>query len=54
LGVLLISHDLYQVYDIADTIYLMHHGEVVDEVEKADTTQELLTNKMKNLNHILK
>ena len=41
-SVLVISHDIYQVFDIADKIYIMEHGEVVDQVMKAQITPQEL------------
>jgi len=41
-AVLIISHDIYQVYDIADRIFIMEHGEIVDDVMKSAITPEEL------------
>lgn len=36
--VLVISHDMHQVFDIADQIYIMRNGQVIEDVSKAETT----------------
>lgn len=41
-SVLIISHDIYQVYDIADRIFIMEHGKIVDNVMKIEITPEEL------------
>lgn len=41
-SVLIISHDIYQVYDIADRIFIMEHGKIVDDVMKIEITPEEL------------
>lgn len=35
--VLVISHDMHQVFDIADEIYIMRNGEIINHVLKTDT-----------------
>jgi len=43
LGIFLVSHDIHDVFDLADRISVMYHGRIVDTVEKAKTTiDELL------------
>jgi len=40
--VLIVSHDIYQVFDIADRIFIMEQGKIVDDVAKdGSTPQEL-------------
>ena len=36
LGIFLISHDIHDVYDLADRISVMYHGKIVDTVRKDD------------------
>lgn len=38
LGIFLVSHDIHDVFDLADRISVMYHGRIVDTVKKADTT----------------
>lgn len=40
--VLMISHDLSQVFDIADKIYVMRNGQIIKEAMKADISLEEL------------
>ena len=43
IGIFLISHDIHDVYDLADRVSVMYHGEIVDTVSKDDvTTDEIL------------
>ena len=43
LGIFLISHDIHDVYDLADRIAVMYHGRIVGIVNKAEvTTDEVL------------
>jgi D-xylose transport system ATP-binding protein len=43
LGIFLISHDIHDVYDLADRVSVMYHGQIVGTVNKADvTTDEIL------------
>ena len=43
IGIFLISHDIHDVFDLADRISVMLHGKVVGTVNKADvTTDEVL------------
>jgi D-xylose transport system ATP-binding protein len=43
IGIFLISHDIHDVYDLADRVSVMYHGRVVDTVSKADvSTDEIL------------
>ena len=43
IGIFLISHDIHDVYDLADRVTVMYHGKVVGTVNKADvTTDEIL------------
>jgi D-xylose transport system ATP-binding protein len=43
IGIFLISHDIHDVFDLADRISVMLHGRVVGTVNKADvTTDEVL------------
>lgn len=36
--VLVISHDMQQVFDIADRIFVMRNGEIIEDVLKSETT----------------
>jgi D-xylose transport system ATP-binding protein len=36
IGILLISHDIHDVYDLSDRISVMYHGQIVDTVNKDD------------------
>lgn len=40
LAILLVSHDLEQMFRLADRIYVMHHGRVVGMERTAETTRE--------------
>jgi D-xylose transport system ATP-binding protein len=43
IGIFLISHDIHDVYDLADRVSVMYHGQIVDTVDKANvTTDEIL------------
>ena len=43
IGIFLISHDIHDVFDLADRISVMLHGKLVGTVNKADvTTDEVL------------
>ena len=43
IGIFLISHDIHDVFDLADRISVMLHGRLVGTVNKADvTTDEVL------------
>jgi D-xylose transport system ATP-binding protein len=43
IGIFLISHDIHDVYDLADRISVMYHGHLVDTVDKdAVTTDDVL------------
>jgi D-xylose transport system ATP-binding protein len=43
IGIFLISHDIHDVYDLADRVSVMYHGRIVDSVNKHDvTTDEIL------------
>ncbi len=43
IGIFLISHDIHDVYDLADRVSVMYHGRIVGTVNKADvTTDEIL------------
>jgi D-xylose transport system ATP-binding protein len=43
IGIFLISHDIHDVYDLADRISVMLHGRLVGTVDKAEvTTDEIL------------
>jgi D-xylose transport system ATP-binding protein len=43
IGIFLISHDIHDVYDLADRVSVMYHGEIVDTVNKHEvTTDEIL------------
>jgi D-xylose transport system ATP-binding protein len=43
LGIFLISHDIHDVFDLADRISVMYHGRIVDTVDKDQvTTDEIL------------
>ncbi len=43
IGIFLISHDIHDVYDLADRVSVMYHGRIVDTVSKQDvTTDEIL------------
>lgn len=38
LGIFLVSHDIHDVFDLADRISVMYHGRIVDTVAKVETT----------------
>jgi len=38
LGIFLVSHDIHDVFDLADRISVMYHGRIVDTVSKSDTS----------------
>ena len=40
IGIFLISHDIHDVYDLADRISVMYHGRLVDTVAKDDVTTD--------------
>jgi D-xylose transport system ATP-binding protein len=42
LGIFLVSHDIHDVFDLADRISVMYHGRIVDTVEKTQTTIDAL------------
>jgi D-xylose transport system ATP-binding protein len=43
IGILLISHDIHDVYDLADRISVMYHGRIVDTVNKHEVdTDDIL------------
>jgi D-xylose transport system ATP-binding protein len=43
IGIFLISHDIHDVYELADRVSVMYHGKVVGTVNKGDvTTDEIL------------
>ena len=43
IGIFLISHDIHDVYDLADRVSVMYHGRIVDTVNKHEvTTDEIL------------
>jgi D-xylose transport system ATP-binding protein len=43
IGIFLISHDIHDVYDLADRVSVMYHGEIVDTVRKeAVSTDDIL------------
>lgn len=44
--VVIISHDVYQVFDIAHRIFIMKHGEVVEDVIKSDITPSELKHRI--------
>ena len=35
IGIFLISHDIHDVFDLADRVSVMYHGQIVDTVEQA-------------------
>ena len=39
-GILLISHDIHDVYEVSDRISVMYHGRLVGTVNKADVTTD--------------
>ena len=38
IGIFLVSHDIHDVFDLADRITVMYHGRIVGTVRKADVT----------------
>jgi D-xylose transport system ATP-binding protein len=40
IGIFLISHDIHDVYDLADRVSVMYHGRIVDTVDKDSVTTE--------------
>jgi D-xylose transport system ATP-binding protein len=40
IGIFLISHDIHDVFDLADRISVMYHGKIVGTVRKADVTAD--------------
>jgi D-xylose transport system ATP-binding protein len=40
IGIFLISHDIHDVFDLADRISVMYHGRIVATVNKADVTAD--------------
>ena len=40
IGIFLISHDIHDVFDLADRIGVMLHGRLVGTVNKADVTTD--------------
>jgi D-xylose transport system ATP-binding protein len=40
IGIFLISHDIHDVYDLADRVSVMYHGEIVDTVNKHDVSTD--------------
>jgi D-xylose transport system ATP-binding protein len=38
IGIFLVSHDIHDVFDLADRISVMYHGRIVGTVKKADVT----------------
>jgi D-xylose transport system ATP-binding protein len=43
IGILLISHDIHDVYDLADRVSVMYHGQIVDTVNKHEVdTDDIL------------
>lgn len=40
LGIFLISHDIHDVFDLSDRISVMHQGEIVGTVNRADVTTD--------------
>jgi D-xylose transport system ATP-binding protein len=43
IGIFLISHDIHDVYDLADRVSVMYHGQIVDTVHKeAVSTDDIL------------
>ncbi len=40
LGIFLISHDIHDVFDLADRISVMYHGRIVDTVDKTKVTTD--------------
>ncbi len=40
IGIFLISHDIHDVFDLADRVYVMKNGKVVGEAKTADVTKD--------------
>jgi D-xylose transport system ATP-binding protein len=40
IGIFLISHDIHDVYDLADRVSVMYHGEIVDTVNKHEVSTD--------------
>ena len=40
IGIFLISHDIHDVYDLADRVSVMYHGRIVDTVDKESVTTD--------------
>jgi D-xylose transport system ATP-binding protein len=40
IGILLISHDIHDVYDLADRVSVMYHGQIVDTVNKHEVSTD--------------
>ena len=40
IGILLISHDIHDVYDLSDRVSVMYHGQIVDTVNKHDVSTD--------------
>jgi D-xylose transport system ATP-binding protein len=40
IGIFLISHDIHDVYDLADRVSVMYHGQIVDTVRKEDVSTD--------------
>ena len=40
IGIFLISHDIHDVYDLADRVSVMYHGQIVDTVNKQDVSTD--------------
>jgi len=38
IGIFLVSHDIHDVFDLADRISVMYHGKIVGTVNKVDVT----------------
>ena len=40
IGIFLISHDIHDVYDLADRVSVMYHGQIVDTVHKEEVSTD--------------
>ncbi|MBI3746756.1 MAG: sugar ABC transporter ATP-binding protein [Chloroflexi bacterium] len=40
IGIFLVSHDIHDVYDLAERVSVMYHGRIVDTVNKADVDMD--------------
>jgi D-xylose transport system ATP-binding protein len=40
IGIFLISHDIHDVYDLADRVSVMYHGRIVDTVNKSEVSTD--------------